>query len=150
LEDLIWQATCLGSLARFIYRRFWLTIINIPDKQLMWRSVCRPEQVESDGSLKPGFFKDKSGVSCDLSRFSTVERSRRGYGLPPWPIESGLIEFQAGEVKAASSQISWVEHKPSRRLRNYSHSQFSAVLTRQQSKQLIQKSKVLVNHGFKK
>jgi hypothetical protein len=69
-------------------------------------------------------------LSCDLSRFSTVERSRRGHDRPPaWPEEAGLVGFTVASLRGVGSDI---EHMPLRKpidaVDNYAHAQFSRPL----------------------
>lgn len=103
---------------------------SIPPTETLWRSVYKKEQLKRDGTLKPGFFKDKRGLSCDLARFSTIEASRRGHQDPPaWPNEAGLVEFTVGAVRAVGSDV---EHKPlcmpPDEMNNYSHCEFAVPL----------------------
>jgi hypothetical protein len=103
---------------------------SIPAAETLWRSVYKKEQLKADGTVKPGFFKDKRGLSCDLARFSTVEQSRRGHQDPPaWPNEAGLVEFTVGAVRDVGSDV---EHKPLRNppddMNNYSHCEFATPL----------------------
>jgi hypothetical protein len=103
---------------------------SIPPSEKLWRSVYKKEQLRRDGTVKPSFFKDKRGLSCDLARFSTIELSRRGHQVPPaWPNEAGLVEFTVAAVRAVGSDV---EHKPLRmppdNMNNYSHCEFATPL----------------------
>ena len=75
-----------------------------------------------NGIPKPSFFRDRNGLSCDLARFSTPERSRRGYADAPWPEEAGLVEFRARDVRDARSDVQHTPlKKPNWPFRNYAH-----------------------------
>jgi hypothetical protein len=144
----LWSPTLRGWLARLLFRLAWKSIqAPIPGDELLWRSVWRPDdQLKEDGTLKHGFFRDKDGVSCDLARFSTVERSRRGYGMPPpWPHESGLTEFDANLVRENGSDV---RHDPDTETNNYAHAKFTATLTTGQAKALAKRVKFRVPHRF--
>ncbi len=84
-----------------------------------------------NGKIKPSFFRDRSGLSCDIARFSTVEKSRRGYVPPPWPDAAGLVGIKVSHARQAGSDVL---HKPlPGKYPNYSHSQFAAHLTTDQA-----------------
>lgn len=94
----------------------------------------KKDQLYENGDIKPSFFRDKNGLSCDLARFSTVERSRRGYNAPPWPDAAGLVEIRVMHARKAGSDVG---HKPiSGECPNYSHSQFTEYLTTPQAKEI--------------
>jgi hypothetical protein len=94
----------------------------------LWRAIYKKDQLYEHGGIKPVFFRDKNGLSCDLARFSSMEQSRRGYKPPPWPDAAGLVEFSACDVRMANSDI---EHKPlSGEHPNYSHSQLTTLLSK--------------------
>ena len=98
----------------------------------------KKDQLYENGDIKPAFFRDKTGLSCDLARFSTVERSRRGYNPPPWPDAAGLVEIRVTHARAAGSDV---RHKPiSGRYPNYSHSQFTEYLTPAQAKEICRQA----------
>lgn len=125
MARLLWSKGWRGWLARKLYRLFWRRIRYIPRDEKLWRAVYKKDQVYEDGQLKPAFFRDRSGLSCDLARFSTVERSRRGYSLQ-WPEEAGLVEFSVGLVRDNGSDV---EHAPVRQPhQNYAHCLFTELL----------------------
>ncbi len=131
---MLWGNGSVGSLVRRIFKILWKNIKHIPDNELLWRSVYNPTyQIKADGTLKPGFFVDKNGLSCDLARFSTIETSLRGYSSSPHPEESGLVELAVYMLR--NEQIkSDVIHSPVKRSEeitknNYSHCQFTTTLT---------------------
>lgn len=119
---------------------------------MLWRAVYRKDSLKSDGTLKPAFFRDKRGLSCDLARFSTVERSRLGMVVPPvWPSTSGLARFAVRDVRRAGTTVSHVPVRASttvvaeqtRPVRaNYAHCQFVDELTTATAKQLAQETLV--------
>jgi hypothetical protein len=87
--------------------------------------VNKPDQVYADGRLKPAFFRDRTGLSVDLARFSTPEVSRVGHAEKPYPTESGLVELRVSDVRQAGTDI---RHEPvSQPRRNYAHSQLTSV-----------------------
>jgi hypothetical protein len=127
-QKLLWRADFLGWCARAVFRITWRTITHIPPPEKLWRSIHRKDQVYANGGLKPAFFRDnRGGLSCDLARVSTIERSRRGYGVPPqWPEEAGLAEFRVQDVWDNGSDVA---HRPTKApFRNYSHCQLTAPL----------------------
>src|SRR5213594_140312 len=102
-ENRLWRPGFLGLISRALFRMAWIRIQLIPGEERLWRALHKREQVYADGTIKPAFFRDVSGLSCDLARFSTPERSRRGHGRQPYPQETGLVEFRARHVRAAGS-----------------------------------------------
>jgi len=128
LEQKLWKGGFSGWFASVLLRlRFW-QISYLPDEEILWRALFKRDQVYADGSIKPSFFRDRrGGLSCDLARLSSAERSRRGYTEPPWPDEAGLVAFRVGHVRAAGSNVA---HKPLRRPHpNYSHCEFEDQLS---------------------
>lgn len=97
--------------------------------------------MEKDGSLKPGFFRNKAGISCDLAILSTEERSRRGYVKPPWPDEAGLVEIRVSQVRARGSDVT---HEPDRELDNYAHCVFTKDLSKPEAKKLAKEARVVI------
>ena len=146
LTGLLWEKSFLGWLARTIHRLLWIRILRIPDSQRLWRAVYNPEQIR-DGKPKHGFFQDKRGLSCDLSILTTLEKSRRGTATPPWPDESGLIEFGVADVRSLEV-ASDVNHFPVKNPRNYAHCQLTTKLTTDQAKALLKYCKYVVDHKF--
>jgi hypothetical protein len=144
----LWTDGLRGYLSRVFHERSWLAIEKIPGDERLWRSVYRPEQVKPDGTLKPSFFKNKNGTSCDLARFSTMEKSRRGYGVPPqWPEEAGLVEFTVSMVRNVDADVL---HAPTKvPFVNYSHAD-AQIYTTGQAKRLVEQSpRVLVASRIK-
>ena len=122
LEQALWRGGLAGWCARIALRLRWWEISRLPDREVLWRALYKKDQVYADGSIKPAFFRDRRGVSCDLARLSTREKSRRGYSPPPWPEESGLVAFRAEQVRAAGGDV---QHVPLRQpTLNYAHCQF--------------------------
>lgn len=128
----------------------WVLIKDkLPSHQNLWRSVYKREQLEKDGTLKPGFFKDKRGLSSDLSILSKPQKSRRGYSNPPaWPEESGLIEFTIHAVRKCSRKTLDVKHHPMSETKNYSHTIFTGPASTEQARNLIKKSKWINKASF--
>ena len=123
----LWRDGWIGWLVREIYRRKWKIIDHIPGDEKLWRAVYKKDQLYPNGNIKPAFFRDKTGLSCDLARFSTVEQSKRGYAPPPWPDAAGLVEIRVIHARQAGSDV---RHKPiSGEHPNYSHAEFTAHLT---------------------
>ena len=106
----------------------------------LWRAVHHSVQINNKGELKPGFFRNREGVSCDLSAYTNEERARRGLTEPPRPDYSGLVEFTVAHVRVLSEE-SDVKHDPLKHpKKNYAHCQFTASLTVGQAKKLIRAS----------
>jgi len=147
LERTLWQCGFLGFIVRFLFKALWLTIRLIPDEERLWRAVRKPDQVYKDGRLKPSFFRDKSGLSCDLARFSTPEKSRMGHGLNPYPPESGLVEIRVLNVRAVGSDVA---HRPiTTPRRNYAHTEFTSVPDSKGLDSLVQASTFRIMHTFR-
>jgi hypothetical protein len=90
----------------------------------------------------PRFSETKKDSLVTL-RFSTVERSRRGYIPPPWPDAAGLVEIRVMHARGAGSDVC---HKPiSGDYPNYSHSEFTAYLTTLQAEGICQLAEFLVS-----
>ena len=126
MKKWLWREGWIGWLVREIYRRKWKIIDYIPDDERLWRAVYKKDQLYATGEIKPTFFRDKNGLSCDIARFSTIEQSRCGYAPPPWPDAAGLVEIKAAHVRQVGGDV---QHKPIRNDHpNYSHSQFTTLL----------------------
>lgn len=136
MEKTLWNDGRVGSFARTTYRKLWVEITELPEGEKLWRSVYKKDQVKKDGSVKPSFFRDKRGLSCDLARLSTVEKSRRGYGDPPqWPEQAGLVEFTVRVVRRIGSDAA---HRPLKEpYENYSHAELTTHLQSEQAKNLM-------------
>jgi hypothetical protein len=131
MTNLLWSPNAIGFLIRVLFSVANKKIAFIPNNQKLWRAICKPEQMKK-GKIKPSFFRDKRGMSCDLAIFSSIEKSRRGCLLPPWPENSGLIEFSVNTIRLLHSDIS---HHPlkrnknnPRRRKNYAHCQLTTEL----------------------
>lgn len=125
-------------LARLYNRATWRKLVTIADSEKLWRAVYNRLQIKNDGTLKPGFFQDKSGLSCDLASYTTIERARLGFQEPLRPSYSGLAEFTVGSVRSQNVS-SDVEHKPvvlNNGRRNYAHCQLTTSLSTQQAREL--------------
>ena len=119
---------------------------EIPRTECLWRSVYKPDQIKKDGTLKPAFFRDKRGLSCDLAKLSTVDASRLGHAVPPmWPITSGLARFTVANVRDVGADSDVVHEPlgatPSSR-ENYAHCQLTKWLTTEEATQLARVAKV--------
>src|SRR6266699_160374 len=93
-EKRLWETGLLGSISRAMFRWLWLRIQLVPDREKCWRAVNKPDHIYKPGTpragkLKPSFFRDKKGLSFDLARFSTMERSRIGHAEKPYPVGTG-------------------------------------------------------------
>jgi len=138
----------LGFITRSLFQIAWIKIRHVPDQERLWRAVNKPDQVyKKTGSPKPSFFRDKTGLSCNLARFSTLERSRVGYGDKAYPPESGLVEFTAALVRSAGSDVA---HKPVRvPRRNYAHAQLPPGLSGPGEDLLAKQAHVRIAPRFK-
>lgn len=120
----------------------------VPDTEKLWRAINKPEQVYKDtGRPKPAFFRDKTGLSCDLARFSTPERSRIGHGEKPYPAESGLVEFETQMVRTAGADVRHAPVKEPRR--NYAHAQIESLLSAAGQEAMSKLARYRVNQSFK-
>jgi hypothetical protein len=120
-------------------------IAQLSNEEVLWRAVYHRRQIKDSGELKPGFFRDKSGLSCDWSAYTTIRRARLGFGKPPRPKYSGLVEICVASIRDVSV-ASDVAHKPipiDDRW-NYAHCQLTIPLTSAQSIALIKKSQFCV------
>ena len=148
MEKLLWLKNSIGLLARRVARAFWYTVSFLPDEEKLWRSVYLPrDQLKKTGEVKRAFFRDKTGLSCDIARFSTAERSRRGHADPlAWPAESGLLEFSVASVRKVGSDVC---HVPVRNPpTNYAHCEFSVWLTTDQAEDLVELAEMCIPHSF--
>jgi hypothetical protein len=144
----LWSDGWRGWLVRRLYRLCWKTIGTIPDPERLWRAFPKKEQLYPDGRIKPAFFRDSSGLSCDLARFSTPETSRLGHAISVGrnrPPGTGLVEFTAGAVRARGSDV---KHRPAQEFHNYSHCQFTSNLTTAQARSLCEVATFLIPPSF--
>lgn len=158
MKTVVWADGWVGSLVRMGYRLFWAPLQGIPDREVLWRSVYKPDQIKRDGTLKHAFFRDKRGLSCDLARFSTVDISRMGTVVPPvWPSTSGLARFAVRHVRGAGTDVEHVPVKAGMRIvddekrperANYAHCQFTTPLTTDAAKQLVKETLIEPMPGF--
>jgi hypothetical protein len=148
-EPKLWKTGFLGYIVRLLFRMAWININHIPSEEKLWRAVNKPDQVYKDtGRPKPSFFRDRSGLSCDLARFSTPEKSRVGHGTKPYPPDSGLVEFTVSTVRALGSDV---VHKPVRDPKpSYAHAQLTTVLIGDPAEDLAKAVTYRIPHGFKK
>lgn len=116
-----------------------MTLRNLPSREKLWRSVYKADQLKPDGSLKAGFFKDKRGLSSDLARLSTIEKSRRGYQVPPtWPEEAGLVELTVGVVRKVGADVNHTPLCPPQvPYTNYAHAQIDRGLNTAEADRII-------------
>jgi hypothetical protein len=126
-ERQLWKDGLIGYAVRAIYHLTWRRIRWIPDNERLWRALHKRDQVYAKtGMIKPSFFRDRSGLSCDLARFTTPEASRLGHGDQDSPAEAGLVEFRALDVRRCGSDV---QHAPVKTPRpNYAHSMFTSVV----------------------
>lgn len=155
-------------MVRKLYRITWQQIRLLPDRERLWRALRQKDQLYPTGEIKPSFFRDRSGLSCDLARFSTPEASRRGHGEQAYPAEAGLVEFSVLDVRAIGSDVLHVPVKTTvpvaraasffsrlrlrgstHSIRNYAHAQFTSYLERPEAEQLILRSFFLIEQRFK-
>ncbi len=149
MKSVIWKKNLAGWLSRKIFEIFWLEIKQIPDDELIWRSVYNKHQIKDDGTLKSSFFRDRNGLSCDIAKFTTIEKARRGRGIPPrWPESSGLVQFKVLDIREQKIN-SDIKHDPiSDKPKNYSHCILTTTLTEGQSKLMKQKSQLIIKPTF--
>jgi len=148
MRKIVWTNTFWGFCIRIIYRIFWIKIKYIPNDEILWRAVYNEKQVKKDGTLKPAFFRDKNGLSCDLARFSTIEKSRMGHKKPPrWGLHSGLVELDVSTLREIGADV---QHKPIKKKRenNYAHCQFSSFLATDLARKLIDNSRIIIKPTF--
>lgn len=128
-EHRLWKSGFLGSVIRALFRAAWARIRFVPDAEKLWRALHKPDQLYKEtGRPKPSFFRDVNGLSCDLARFSSPQRSCAGHGPKPYPAKAGLVEFSVERVRAVGSDVGHRPVKPPlTRHRNYGHAQFTSV-----------------------
>lgn len=132
----VWRRGFLGFLARAYHRLRWTTLRNAPDDQVVWRAVCRASQLKSGTTeLKPGFFRDRRGLSCDFAILTTQRRALRGVG---WPPGTGLREFRVSSVRALGADV--VHDPTTSPKRNYAHCIVDRPLTGSEQKKMIKDS----------
>lgn len=138
MKSLIWNQNFTGWLARLIFKWCRIKIEYIPDDEILWRKVFNSEQIKPNGDLKSAFFRDTRGISCDLSRFSTIKKSMKPIGNRAlWIKKPGLVKFSVQSVRSLSvDTLVDVLHDPN----NYAHCLFSSTLNKGQAKKLIRMS----------
>lgn len=143
----IWKTCSLRRLLKLPNKLRWKILPYVADNEVLWRRVHSRFQINDDGTLKPGFFRDINGVSCDIAVYSTVKSSLRGYDDTPRPQGSGLAEFlvsAARKIAVVPNTID-VNHDPQKYpngKRNYAHSLLvknAGQLTTGESKKLTRK-----------
>lgn len=147
----LWSRTFVGYFLRWRYRCRWLTIDAIPDSALLWRAIKSDLINKKTGEIKRAYFRDnRGGYSCDIALFSTPERSRRGYATPAaWDGDAaGLVQFSAGQVRGCAPSNSGldVRHAPvaTETLRNYSHAEFTRILSAEEEDAMVKKATLLI------
>ena len=132
---------------------FWITLNPLCGRETLWRVINNKSQVKADGTLKPGFFRNKNGLSCDLALYTTRKRCLRGMKMKPWPVYSGLVGFDVESVRQEGSDV---KHKPLREKYpdgkhvNYAHCQFTENLTNGESNRLIRIASIVVKPDLKR
>ena len=147
---MIWEKSRNGWLLSKLYELAWKKIEAIPDDQIMLRAIT-PHHIDDEGAIHFKIFQDSTGVSCNLSRFSTHEQARLGLGNPPERnVNSGLLSFAVSDVKDTTVNGK-VDHHPTDTFKgreNYSHCMiFPADTTKKklsvgQAKKLLKKTTV--------
>jgi hypothetical protein len=149
---LIWEKSFSGWLLSKVFQFTWKKIDKVPDDQILLRAVT-PNHLDDEGLIVFKFFQDKTGVSCNLKRFSTLEQARLGIGNPPErSTHSGLVSFSSNDVRGP--QVSGdIRHDPSSQIdgrENYSHSLIfpsdgtKLKLSPSQARKLLEKIKIEV------
>lgn len=141
----------LKLLAKLHDRITWKILKSINDDEKLWRALHSRSQIKDSGEIKPGFFKDKNGLSCDLASYTTVKRALLGIQSPPRPKFSGLVEFSVASVRDPKVN-SDVIHKPIalNGRKNYAHCQLTTLLTTSQARKLGSFSKFKINPDVEK
>ncbi len=134
LKNFLWTIGLRGSLVRACFRLTRRRIEAIPDGQVLWRVVYRVNQISPrTGEPKPSFFRDISGLSCDLAILTTQRRVQRGR-----PSGAGIRQFTAGNVRTASDRTSDVVHTPVRVPHpNYAHCEVHPALSGSRQKKMV-------------
>jgi hypothetical protein len=83
-------------------------IINNEDK--LWR-VIKEQQLKRNGTLKFTFFKDASGLSCDLAKLTNLQKMLNRKEFVSIAEKAGVREFDAATVRSAEID-SDVIHQP--------------------------------------
>ncbi|OGQ77412.1 MAG: hypothetical protein A2289_25255 [Deltaproteobacteria bacterium RIFOXYA12_FULL_58_15] len=112
--------------------------------------------MKPNGEIKISFFRDnRHGTSCDLARFSTREKSRRGHSQASRRgADAGLVEFSAADVRSVGSDV---HHRPHRDQveSNYAHAELEIgssgahSIATENARLLIAKARFVVTPGFK-
>lgn len=140
----------LDWLSRLFNRITCKKLKNLGSEEIFWRAVYSSFHIKDNGQLKPGFFKDKNGLSCDMALYTTVKRALYGAQKPPRPNGAGLSEFSAKDTRSKKVN-SDVEHKPIcnveklpekdnsvvKLMKNYAHCQFTTCLSTGEARALI-------------
>ena len=150
-ERKLWKSGLTGSIVRLIFRAVWVRIQQIPDSERLWRTLHKPDLVyKHNGKPKPAFFRDKNGLSCDIARLSTPQRTKIGYSKKPYPDKAGVVEFSVEQVRAAGSDVS---HKPVKPplvpRRNYAHAQLNDPLSGEGESSLSEEAVFRIPQRFK-
>lgn len=103
---IFWRRNLFGSFIRAIYNIWGKKIEEIPDREKVWRLVMSETQLNKNGDLHQSFFKDNSGLSCELEILTTVEDC-----LANRPPGSGIIEISVGEIRNRFEKVN-VTHDP--------------------------------------
>jgi len=155
---LIWKKNCLGSVLRSVCEYFWVQLGEIPADENLWRSVNNSRKIKKNSkNLKPNFFVDKNGLSCDLAKFTNLEQTRLGYVNPKFDSRSGVVAITPKIVSEISKNRVRVLHRPVKSkvlgdrkfLKNYGHCQLEPQLTGAESRELLKRCCIVVQHGFK-
>lgn len=123
------------------FRLRWRLLGRLPDDQVLWRVVCRKGQIKKNGSLKPSFFNDARGLSCELATFT----SRRKILNPPRPPGTGLTAFTVGDIRSATDRRCRVRHVPIEKPENnYAHCEVHPVIEPSGRTRMVRLSKYVV------
>jgi hypothetical protein len=132
----LWWNNLFGSKIRKWFEYRWKKIKHVPDQEKIWRVVRSKDQVYDDGKVKPVFFRENrpnTFLSCDLARFTTIQKTLTGIGDNPHPAASGIVEFSAAAVRAPQV-ASNINHDPdeNKGKKNYAHCMFTTKLSPEQ------------------
>ncbi len=149
---LLWIGGSIGSLLRKFCAIQAAQIPALPDSERLWRSVSKDKYDRKNRCAKRSAFRDKRGpLSVDLAKFSSLEKSRRGYRLKQFPEDAGLVEITIESANRFGA--GGVHHVPidtPEEPKHYCHCEFRSGLEGENDQLLADASKMLIHPRFER